>query len=236
MAKLFLVWLLAAPALCWGQQASDWISYRDVYRQMIWFEKYGKPKQFLQNHFRLRQRDAGAHGEGLRLTLVGKTTRVDLPLDALGRAVFPFSKAAYDDNAELVLNRSARQFAYGPWVSIVTRADGVYVVADLMAACEQMAAFLRYGGGGGGGKNCVGVQFSYAAGDPAQVRVVQGGAVGQAQSPSPSPLPLPAKDGQVFAGDALTGFRNFAYRFAAYPHGAQVLTSSTPLTITALFE
>lgn len=226
MVKFFLLWLVVAPALCWAQQTSDWISYRDVYRQMIWFEKYGKPKQFLQNHFRLRQREAGAHGEGLRLALVGKTTRVDLPLDALGRAVFPFSKAAYDENAELVLNRPARQFFFGPWVSLVTRADGVYAVADLVAACEQMAAYLRYTGAAGG-KSCSGVQFSYAAGDAPQLKVVKG---------EGAPLLLAGRDGPAFAGDALAGFRNFAYRFAAHPGGVQVLTSSTPLAISALLE
>jgi hypothetical protein len=30
---------------------------RVVCRQMIWFEKYGKPKNFPQNHFRVRPRD-----------------------------------------------------------------------------------------------------------------------------------------------------------------------------------
>ncbi|USX26276.1 hypothetical protein NHH73_27560 [Oxalobacteraceae bacterium OTU3CINTB1] len=227
MVKFFLLWLVVAPTLCWAQQTSDWISYRDVYRQMIWFEKYGKPKQFLQNHFRLRQREAGAQGEGLRLTLVGKTTRVDLPLDALGRAVFPFSKAAYDENAELVLNRPARQFFSGPWVSLVTRADGVYAVADLATACEQMAAYLRYVGAAGG-KNCAGVQFSYAAGEAPQLRVVKGEGT--------APVLLAGRDGPAFAGDALAGFRNFVYRFTAHPGGVQVLTSSTPLAISAVLE
>ncbi|HWW71023.1 MAG TPA: hypothetical protein VN089_13865, partial [Duganella sp.] len=146
MLRSLLLWLALVPACAWPQQASDWISYRDAYRQMIWFEKYGKPKQFLQNHLRLRPRDGGAPMDGLRLTLNSKSAHLDLPLDALGRAVFPFSKAAYDDNAELELNRKPGQFAHGPWVSIVTRADGVYAVADLLAACEQMAAYLRYTG------------------------------------------------------------------------------------------
>ena len=94
---------------------SDWIDYRSAYRQMIWFEKYGKPKQFLQNHFRIRPRDKSVAMEGLRLTLDGKSSHLALPLDALGRAVFPFSKAAYDDNAELNLNRKAGQYRAGAW-------------------------------------------------------------------------------------------------------------------------
>ncbi|MGK5038438.1 hypothetical protein [Janthinobacterium sp. LB3P118] len=225
MVKLFLLWFVVAPALCWGQQASDWISYRDAYREMIWFEKYGKPKQFLQNHLRLRPRDGGAQMEGLRLMLNSKTARLDVPLDALGRAVFPFSKAAYDDNAELELNRNPGQFSHGAWVSIITRADGVYAVADLLTACEQIVAYLRYTGAPRG-KSCAGVQFAYAKGEVAQVRVARNG----------GSVALAAVDGPAFPGDAVTGFRVFVYRFAAFGDGVQVVTSSTPLAIAALLE
>jgi hypothetical protein len=55
-----------------AQEQQDWIAYRDAYRQMIWFEKYGKPKQFLQNHFRIRPREKGASTDGLRLSLHSK--------------------------------------------------------------------------------------------------------------------------------------------------------------------
>ena len=227
MFRFLLLWLALAPACAWSQQASDWISYRDAYRQMIWFEKYGKPKQFLQNHLRLRPRDGGAQMDGLRLTLNSKGARLDLPLDVLGRAIFPFSKAAYDDNAELELNRKPGQFAHGPWVSIVTRADGVYAAADLLAACEQMAAYLRYTGAPGV-KSCAGVQFAYAKGEAAQVRVARSGGGGAAA--------LAAVDGPAFPGDAVTGFRVFVYRFAVFADGVQVVTSSTPLAIAALLE
>nr|WP_315401055.1 hypothetical protein [uncultured Duganella sp.] len=226
MLRLLLLWLALAPACALAQQGADWISYRDAYRQMIWFEKYGKPKQFLQNHLRVRPRDAAASTDGLRLTLNAKGARLDLPLDALGRAVFPFSKAAYDDNAELELNRKAGQFAFGPWVSIVTRADGVYPVADLLAACEQLAAYLRHAGAPGG-KSCAGVQFSYAKGDAAQVRVARGAG---------ATLALAGADGPAFPGDAAAGFRVFVYRFAVFADGVQVVTSSTPLAIAALLE
>jgi len=165
----FLLSLALLPACASAQEETDWIAYRDAYRQMIWFEKYGKPKQFLQNHFRLRPRDKSVSMDGLRLALNSKTAQVSLALDALGRAVLPFSKAAYDDNAELVINRKAGQFKAGPWVSIVTRADGVYAAADLRAACEQLLAYLRHGGEAGG-KRCVGVQFTYSKNDAAQLQ------------------------------------------------------------------
>jgi hypothetical protein len=226
LRRAFLLCLALLPACACAQEDADWISYRDAYRQMIWFEKYGKPKQFLQNHFRLRPRDRSVSMDGLRLTLNSKSTQVTLALDALGRAVLPFSKAAYDDNAELVVNRKPGQFKAGPWVSIVTRPDGVYAAADLRAACEQLLAYLRYSGEMGG-KNCVGVQFTYLKNDAAQVQVHGAGAATAA---------LAVKEGPAFAGDVMQGFRVFAYRFAAWPEAGQVVTSAPPLAIAALLE
>lgn len=227
-ALLFCLALLPACVCAQvpAQAETDWIAYRDLYRQMIWFEKYGKPKQFLQNHLRLVPRDQQVPLDGLRLTLNGKTSQLALALDALGRAVFPFSKAAYDDNAELVVNRKAGQITARPWVSIVTRADGRYAAADLRTACEQLLAYLRYSGMAGD-KRCAGVQFSYARDDAAQVRFdAAGGAVSV----------LTAKEGPAFGGDVVQSLRVFAYRFAALPEAGQVVTSSTPLAIGALLE
>jgi hypothetical protein len=226
MRAAFLLTLALLPALAHAQEDSDWIAYRDAYRQMIWFEKYGKPKQFLQNHFRLRPRDKSVAMEGLRLTLNSKTTQVSLTLDALGRAVLPFSKAAYDDNAELVVNRKPGQFKAGAWVSIITRPDGVYAVADLRTACDQLLAYLRYGGEASG-KSCVGVQFSYQKSETVQV---------QFHAASGAVIALTAKDGPAFTGDLIQNFRTFAYRFASLPEAGQIVTSSTPLAIAALLE
>lgn len=226
LRRAFLLYLALLPSLVHAQEDADWIAYRDAYRQMIWFEKYGKPKQFLQNHFRLRPRDKSVSMDGLRLTLSSKTTQVSLTLDALGRAVLPFSKAAYDDNAELVVNRKPGQLAAGPWVSIVSRPDGVYAAADLRAACEQLLAYLRFGGEASG-KNCAGVQFSYLKTDTVQM---------QFRASSGMVSTLTAKEGPAFAGDVMQGFRVFAFRFAAFPEAGQVVTSATPLAIAALLE
>lgn len=226
MWRPILLSLALLPSLAWAQEDADWIDYRTAYRQMIWFEKYGKPKQFLQNHFRIRPRDKGVSMDGLRLTLSGKTAHTALALDALGRAVFPFSKAAYDDNAELTLNRKAGQVTSGAWVSIVTRPDGVYAAADLRLACEQLLAYLRYSGQVRD-KRCAGVQFSYMREDAAQVRYQGAGGVA---------TPLTGAEGPAFPGDVATGFRVFAYRFGEPPDAGQVVTSGTPLAIAALLE
>jgi hypothetical protein len=232
-ALLCCLALLLAPAAARAQAVvqpgEEWAAYRDIYRQMIWFEKYGKPKQYLQNHLRARPRDPGAALDGARLTLNGKNTNLALALDAVGRAVFPFSKAAYDDNAELNLNRKAGQFKLQPWVSIAPRADGVYPAAELRAACEQLLAYLRYAGDAtAGGKACAGVQFSYARGDTAaQVEL---------HAANGARTPLPAREGPAFPGDAVLTFRIVAVRFAALPEGGQITTSSAPLAIAALLE
>src|SRR5476649_1712847 len=144
---LFCITLMAhGLAQAQAMVESDWVSYRDAYRQMIWFEKYGKPKQFLQNHYRVVPRDANGATDGLRLILDSKSMHLNLALDALERATLTFSKAAYDDNAALKLNRKAGQFKFGPWVSIASRPDGIYEAADLRAACAQLLAYLRYVG------------------------------------------------------------------------------------------
>jgi hypothetical protein len=142
--------------------------------------------------------------DGVRLTLNSKAAQVSLALDALGRAVFPFSKAAYDDNAELVVNRKASQFKAGPWVSIVTRPDGVtrrrtcvpranssWRICATRASTPAKAA---------------GVQFTYGRSDTAQVQFHATGA---------APVTLAAKDGPAFADDVVQNLRVVVYRFAS---------------------
>lgn len=207
----------------------DWIEYRVAYRQMIWFEKYGKPKHFLQNHFRVRPREKGVSLDGARLTLNGKSTQQTLALDPLGRAVFPFSKAAFDENAELSVGGKAGQFKLGPWVSIVSRPDGVYALADLRGACEQLLAYLRYSEDRTvEGKACAGVQFSYARGD-ADAEL-------QLRRPNGALSAIAAREGPAFATDVVASFKVFAVRFAALPDSGQIVTRNAPLAIAALIE
>ncbi len=208
---------------------SDWVAYRDAYRAMILLEKYGKPKQFLQHHYRVAPRDKATALDGVRLTINSKSMHLNLVLDALGRTAFPLSKAAYDDNAEISINRKAGLFEFGVWLSIVTRSDGVYEVADLRTACDQLLAYLRdINSRWGGAKKCVGVQFAYAQGEAApDVKWRQA---------EHAPMALPVKDGPAYPGDAVNNFKVVALSFAPLPAGAQVLSRSMPLAITPLFE
>lgn len=216
---------LPAAAQAWG---GGWVSYRDAYRQMVVFEKYGKPKQLLQNTFQVMPKDKSAPSEGLKLTLSGKTTQLNLPLDATGRAVFPLLKAAYDENAALVLNQDVAQYDFRPRVSISVRPDGVYEASELRAACEQALAYLRHASPSAvSGKRCAGVRFAYArTGADVAVRV-RGGA---------QDAQLRVETGPAFPGEAVDHFRIANYRFAEWPQSGQVGTQNPPLSIAPVFE
>lgn len=220
---MFALLFTAGTAVAQSQD-SDWVSYRDAYRKMVVFEKYGKAKNLIQHQLQVMPRDKSVSVEGLQLSLVGNATRVNLPLDATGRAVFPLQKAAYDENAVLTLNRKPGQFLFRPRVSIVVRADGVYETAELRAACEQALAYERYLNQSLSNKRCVGVRFAFARGaaDPG-VRLRKGDAAA-----------LPPSDGAAFADDPNEGFRVVNYRFG--DNAVQVVTQSVPLAISALYE
>ncbi|KQV89951.1 hypothetical protein ASD15_24985 [Massilia sp. Root351] len=236
--SLFAVLLLPAWLAMQGAgaqaQEGEWLSYRDAYRAMVVFEKYGKPKHFLQNHFQIIARD-GATLDGLRLTLNARGSQLNLPLDAAGRAVFPLLKAAYDDNAVLMLNRKLSGYAYRPRVSIMARADGVYEAADLRTACEQAQAYQRVTDAAFRGGRCVGVRFAFARRGEAQVRLRHG---------AQDSAPLPVAEGPAFADGAGADFSIVSYRFDAPPapgqaagHAAgQVISLSPPLAIAPLYE
>ncbi|GGC57212.1 hypothetical protein GCM10011396_00080 [Undibacterium terreum] len=209
------------------KQEGDWISYRDVYRLMIRFEKYGKPKQFIQNNYQITPLDRRASLDDLHLVLNGKTVRLNLPIDGVGRVAIPLLKTAYDENAELSLNRKTNLFSFQTRISIIVRADGIYETGDLQTACEQALNYLRYTGEvSSSGKKCTGVKFSYAknAGDVA-VSFRSNGKL----------TPLPVRDGPAFSDDAAT-FKTVSYRFADWPERGQIIIQNAPIAIAALFD
>ncbi|MFP5393755.1 MAG: hypothetical protein ACLGI6_19765 [Gammaproteobacteria bacterium] len=224
LAPLALLALLSG--LCSAAQAADaaWVSYRDAYRAMVVFDKYGKPKNLIQHHLQVMPREKGASLDGVQLSLQGKATSLNLPLDAAGLATFPLLKAAYDDNASLVLNRPAAQFAFRRRVSIAVRADGVYDAAELKAACEQVAQFERQVEPGAGTRTCVGVRFVFARQGEPGVRLRKADGATAA---------LPAIDGAAFADDPNAAFKVVNYRFG---DTGQVLTTGVPVVISALMQ
>jgi hypothetical protein len=219
---LSLAALSAGPAC-----AGDWVSYRDAYRAMVVFEKYGGPKHFLQSQLQVAPQDRGASVDGLQLTLAGKTNQVNLPLDPLGRTPFPLLKGAYDENVALLLSRKIGSFAVRPRVSIAPQSDGVYEDGELRAACEQALGFARYGDGSLRTRQCGGVRFVFAKRAPeVGVRV---------HRPDGSDASLPIAPAVAFPGDADDSFPTVLYRFAGNER-VQVVTAYPPLAIVPLFE
>ena len=220
--------LAAAPAGVQAQaQAGEWVSYRDAYRAMVQFEKYGGPKNLLQSQLQVQSRDHAGLGEGAQLTLMGKTTQLNLPLDALGRTVFPLQKAAYDENAALILNRKGMPFVLRPQVTIAPRADGQYDAADLRTACAQALGFVRYVDASQRARQCAGVRFVFPKKETAGARLRH--AEGGEQA-------LPVTSGAAFTGDPDEGFPIVTWRFATAPGRAQVVTYNAPLAIVPIFE
>jgi hypothetical protein len=208
-------------------QAGEWVSYRDAYRAMVQFEKYGGPKNLLQSQLQVQSRDHAGLGEGAQLTLTGKTTQLNLPLDALGRTVFPLQKAAYDENAALVLNRKGMPFVLRPQVTIAPRADGQYDAADLRTACAQALGFVRYVDASQRARQCAGVRFVFPKKESAGARLRH--AEGGEQA-------LPVTSGAAFTGDPDEGFPIVTWRFSTAPGRAQVITYNAPLAIVPIFE
>lgn len=221
--------LLLSPASLAVAQAlapaSEWASYREAYRAVVVFEKYGGAKSLLQNHLQLVPREKGALGEGVQLVLTGKTVQTSLALDALGRGVLPLVKAAYDENAVLAPNRRIGPFSLRSRVTIAPQADNIYDTAELRTACEQALAYARYVDAGARSRQCVGVRMVFprkGVETSVKLRRAEGEqALGVSLAPA-------------FAGDVDADLPSVSYRFG--PEQAQLITYSAPLAIVPLFE
>ena len=226
-ARHLIASCLVSLGACTSALAADWVSYRDAYRAMVLFEKYGGAKHQLQNHLQVVPLEKGASLDGLQLTLAGKANQVNLALDPLGRTAFPLLKAAYDENAALLLDRRIGAFTVRPRVSLTLKADGIYDDAELRAACEQALGFARYADASLRARSCGGVRFVFArrAGETG-VRLHR--AEGQDQA-------LPLASGTAFQGELGEGFPSVVYRFAGAVR-AQVISANPPLAILPLFE
>ncbi|NHZ96851.1 hypothetical protein [Massilia sp. CCM 8734] len=222
---LLLALLSAAGSASTRAAAAEWLSYRDAYRAMIVFEKYGRPKNYLQNQIQLVPARKGTLPEDIELSLQLKDSTVQLPLDPIGRAVFPVLKVAFDENAPLLIDGGTGPVSFRVRISIMPRADGVYDSAELRAACAQALDYQRYTGASV--RACVGVRFVYPLDGPApQLRVRGNG----------QPALLPVALGSAFPGDEHGAYRVVNYRFADAAGAGQVLAPSPPLAIAPLIE
>lgn len=217
---------LIALCACAQACAGEWVSYRDAYRAMVVFEKYGGPKNFLQSQLQVAPQDRIASLDGVQLTLAGKTNQVNLPLDPLGRTPFPLLKGAYDENVALLLSRKVGSFGVRPRVSIALQPDGVYEDGELRAACDQALGFARDGDGSLRTRQCAGVRFVFAK-RAAEIGV-------RVHKSDGSDATLAVAPGTAFPGDADDGFPTVLYRFGS--DKVQLVTAYPPLAIVPLFE
>lgn len=218
---------LIATSAAAQSPGDDWVSYRDAYRAMVVFEKYGGPKNYLQSQLQVAPQDRGGGFDGMQLTLAGKTNQVNLPLDPLGRTAFPLLKAAYDENVALLLSRKIGSFTVRPRVSIALQADGVYEDSELRTGCEQALGFARYGDGSLRSRQCGGVRFVFAKRNgEAGVRLHRADG---------SDVALAVVTAAAFQGDADDSFPTVLYRFGSNDR-AQLITTHPPLAIVPVFE
>lgn len=231
---LFSLLIAATAGSVRAQTAADadngiWFSYRDLYQVMIRFEKFGKPKQFIQSRLQIVPKDKSVVVDGIRMTLAGKSTHVNLPVDAAGLAVFPLLKAAYDENAELQINRPSDSVKLEPVTTIVPRADGIYDTGDLRTACDQALQYLRYiSGVSFHTRQCVGVKFSFSK--------EIGDIVVKLRDANQHEQKLAVTEGGLFDNDGVNNFKVVMYRFPANTDKGQIVVNTTPLAITAQFE
>jgi len=226
-ARHLIVSCILSLGACAQAHAADWVGYRDAYRAMVVFEKYGGPKNYLQNHLQVVPLEKGVALDGLQLTLAGKANQVNLGLDPLGRTAFPLLKAAYDENAALYLDRKIGAFSVRPRVTLAPQADGVYDTAQLRAGCEQALGFARYADASLRARQCGGVRFVFArrAGESG-LRLHRAEGSDQALAPV---------HGAAFEGEPDAGFPTVVYRFAGAER-AQLISANPPLAIVPLFE
>lgn len=229
MTRRPLVTLLALFACLPGMRAmaqagGDWVAYRDAYRAMVVFEKYGGPKSLLQQQLQVRPRTPASSAGAVELLVSGKTTQGHFPLDATLRTVFPLTRAPYDDNAVLQLSPSLGAFTVRPQVTLTLRPDNMYDSDELRHGCEQALAFARELALIGA-RRCSGVRFVFGKGAPAAPVAVQGGAQ------------LASAAGVPFDGDRDTDatFPVVTFRFSGAGR-VQLGTATAPLAITPLFD
>ena len=207
----------------------EWLSYREAYRIMLPFEKYGKAKNFLQNYYQLSPKDKSASTETLSLTLQSKSVRLNLPLDMTGRTILPLLKLAYDENAELILNQKINQFSFRSRIAIVVRPDGVYETSDLREACEQALSYQNYLDASVlKGRKCVGVRFVYAR--------KHRDSVVEFRPADRNAKALPVSEGAAFWGQDSENFTTMTYLFSAWPEKGQIITRNAPIAISAQFD
>lgn len=209
---------------------SEWHSYRHAYKAARFFEPYTRSRPLIQAHMQIRPLRPELSLEGLHIQLVGETTNVAIPVDAIGRAVLPMLKSAYDEDAVLRLNRQKGHYAFNGRYSIREKADGIYPGAELRAACDQLLGAQRESGYRFRllGKTCAGIKFVYRRAEAAP-QVIHRDAAGVERA-------LPVREMQPFENNTMGLYQVAVYRFADWPANGTVSAQSRPLALGTLYD
>jgi len=236
---LIAVTLLAAGAVRAGDAMpvvqvvapadAEWHSYRHAYKAASFFAPYVAKRPLIQAHLQIRPLAPDTPMDGLRLELVGETTRMDIAVDALGRATLPMLKQAFDEDAVLRLNRRKGYYQFSGRYSIRSREDGIYPLAMLREACEQLISAQRASGYRLRllGKECKGIKFIYAPGDTAAAVELRG-ADGSRR--------IPAQPGLPFENRTMGPYQVVTVRLADWPAQAQAVPLPGLLGIGTVYE
>ena len=213
-----------------GALDPEWGSYRRAYGAAAFFERFTRTRPLIQAQMQVRPVAPDAPLSGLRLSIVGEKTRLEIAVDPMGLADVPQLKEAYDEDAVIRLNRPKGLYYFAGRYTIKPRADGVYDAATLREACEQLIDAQRASGYRGRlfFKKCVGVKFVYPRGDAAAA-VDFKGADGSTKTLQPTEL-------HPFEDDSMGLYSVVVYRFADLPAKGQLIPRTPPMAIGTLYE
>ena len=213
-----------------GKFDPEWSSYRYAYQASVFTNKFLRKRPLVQSQLQLRPLDPLTPVTGLKVTLEGAKTHVEMVADDLGRVDMPELKQAFDEDAVLRLNRPKGLYKFSGRFSIKPREDGEYGVADLQEACEQLIGAQREAGYRMRlwGKKCVGVKFSYP--------VAASGVSADFHAADDHVTPIAAVDGRPFEDDSMGTYKIVVVRFADWPKTGRVVTHDKPLAIGTLYE
>ena len=213
-----------------GPLDAEWGSYRRAYGASAFFERFTRTRPLIQAQMQVRPVAPDAPLSGLRLSIAGAKTRLEIAVDAMGLADVPQLKEAYDEDAVIHLNRPKGLYWFAGRYTIKPRADGVYDAATLREACEQLTDAQRASGYRGRlfFKKCVGVKFVYPRGDAAAA-VDFHGADGSTRALLPAEL-------HPFEDESMGLYSVVVYRFADLPAKGQLVPRTPPMALGTLYE
>lgn len=213
-----------------AQRDAEWGSYRHAYKASAFFAFFTRTRPLIQAHMQIRPREPGIRLEGLKVQLASESMTLDIPVDALGRSTLPMLKIAYDQDAVLRLNRQKGHYRFSGRYSIKERDDGVYSMAALREACEQVLSAQRASGYMFRliGKKCAGVRFIYPLADSHAAVDLRG--------PNGQNTAIAAADAEPFESGALGTYKGAVVRFGSWPAAGDVIAAKRPLAIGTLYE